>query len=163
VIEYDVDESLDEMIAFVRLLITDDATFEAGRQKQKIPKSKIEVDSDGKQVVKILKGVFAAQRKGMGEDAKVSHPEPAAKSSSFDFQTILMALNKHKTEALPLNQYHAYIIKAAIYRLLYLAEKELDDKLKAAVKAAQEKAKGSKKRGHDAKDGSNKKSKTRTK
>jgi hypothetical protein len=43
------------------------------------------------------------------------------------------------------------------------AEKELDDRLKAAVKAAQEKAKGSKKRGHDAKDSSNKKSKTRTK
>jgi hypothetical protein len=79
VIEYDVDESLDEMIAFVRLLIMDDAAFEAGRQKQKIPKSKIEVDSDGKQVVKILKGVFAAQRKGMGEDAKVSLAESAAK------------------------------------------------------------------------------------
>lgn len=61
-----------------------------------------------------------------------------------------------------MNQYHAHVIKAAIYRLLYVAEKELDDRLRVAVKAAQEKAKASKKRGHgDGKDGSNKKPKNK--
>lgn len=73
-IEYDVDESLDEMIAFTRLLVMDNEAFEAGRNKQKIPKAKIEAESDGKQVVKILKAVFAGQRRGMGQDAKVSSP-----------------------------------------------------------------------------------------
>ncbi|GHJ88587.1 hypothetical protein NliqN6_4989 [Naganishia liquefaciens] len=148
VMEYDVDESLDEMIAFVRLLAMDDTTFEAGREKQKIPKPKIEVESDGKQVIRILKAVLDAQRRGLDQDAK----------------TILAALDKHKAEALPLNQYHAYIIKAAIHRLLYLAEKELDDRLKAAVKSAQEKARGGKKRGHsETKGGGNKKPKTKVK
>jgi hypothetical protein len=61
-----------------------------------------------------------------------------------------------------LNQYHAHVIKAAIYRLLHVAEKELDDRLKVAVKSAQEKAKANKKRGHgDGKDSSNKKAKGR--
>lgn len=72
VIEYAVDESLDEMIAFVRLLVMNQAAFDAGRAKQKIPKPKVEVEEDGKQVVKILKNVFATQRSNMGEDAKVS-------------------------------------------------------------------------------------------
>jgi hypothetical protein len=72
VVEYTVDESLDEMIAFVRLLVMDQAAFDAGRAKHKIPKSKIEVDDDGKQVVKILKNVFTTQRRNMGQDAKVS-------------------------------------------------------------------------------------------
>lgn len=71
-VEYTVDESLDEMIAFVRLLVMDQAAFDAGRAKHKIPKSKIEVDDDGKQVVKILKNVFTTQRRNMGQDAKVS-------------------------------------------------------------------------------------------
>lgn len=162
-IEYDVDESLDEMIAFVRLLVMDDAAFEAGRQKQKIPKPKIEADSDGKQVVKILKAVFNAQRQGMGQDAKVSKTSDQCWNRADPPQTVLATLGKHKREALPLNQYHAHVIKAAIYRLLYLAEKELDDRLKAAVKVVQEKAKGGKKRGHAEKDSSNKKPKTRVK
>lgn len=61
-----------------------------------------------------------------------------------------------------MNQYHAHVIKAAIHRLLYLAERELDDRLKAAVKVAQEKARGGKKRGHaETRDGSSKKFKTK--
>ena len=150
------------MIAFVRLLIMDDAAFEAGRQKQKIPKPKIEVDSDGKQVVKILKAVFTSQRQGLGQDAKVSHPAGERAQAHSLPQTILAALDKHKTEALTLNQYHAHVIKAAIHRLLYLAERELDDRLKIAVKVAQEKARGGKKRGHaETKDGGNKKARTK--
>lgn len=50
----------------------DQTAFEAGRAKQKIPKPKVEVDDDGKQVVGVLKNVFAKQRSKMGEDAKVS-------------------------------------------------------------------------------------------
>ena len=162
--EYDVDESLDEMIAFVRLLAMDDTTFEAGREKQKIPKPKIEVESDGKQVIRILKAVLDAQRRGLDQDAKVSHLQSGFARAHQLRQTILAALDKHKAEALPLNQYHAYIIKAAIHRLLYLAEKELDDRLKAAVKSAQEKARGGKKRGHsETKGGGNKKPKTKVK
>jgi hypothetical protein len=81
-------------------------------------------------------------------------------------QVILSALEKHATEPLPLNQYHAYAIKAAIYRLLHVAEKTLDERLKVAIKAAQEKAKSSnsKKRSHtDTKAGviSSKKSKAK--
>lgn len=60
------------MIAFARLLVMDQTAFEAGRAKQKIPKPKVEVDDDGKQVVGVLKNVFAKQRSNMGEDAKVS-------------------------------------------------------------------------------------------
>ncbi|KAJ9124193.1 hypothetical protein QFC22_000990 [Naganishia vaughanmartiniae] len=148
VVEYDVDEVLDEMIPFVKLLIMDSATFEAGKAKQKIPKSKIDGDDEGKQVVRILKTVLNTQRQGMGGDAKA----------------ILSALEKHATEPLPLNQYHAYAIKAAIYRLLHVAEKALDDKLKDAIKSAQEKAKSgnSKKRSHtDNKGGSSKKPKAK--
>ncbi|KAJ9094863.1 hypothetical protein QFC19_007792 [Naganishia cerealis] len=150
VIEYDVDEVLDEMIAFVKLLMMESAAFEAGRAKQKIPKPKIEGDDEGKQVVSILKHVLVMQKQSMGTDAK----------------TILSALEKHKAEPLPLNQYHAYVIKAAIYRLLYVAEKTLDERLKTAMKAAQEKANsgGSKKRSHaDSKGGSSKKPKTKAK
>lgn len=163
VVEYAVDESLDEMIAFVRLLVMDQAAFDAGRAKQKIPKPKIEVEDDGKQVVKILKNVFATQRRNMGQDAKVSIASSCSTIRSESLvQTILSNLDQHNAHPLPLNQYHAHVIKAAIYRLLLVAEKELDDRLKVAVKSAQEKAKASKKRGHgDGKDGSNKKVKGR--
>lgn len=71
-IEYDVAEALHEMISFVRLLVMDQATFDAGKSKQKIPKPKIETEDDGKQVVKILKNVFATQRRNIGQDAQVS-------------------------------------------------------------------------------------------
>ncbi|KAJ9097733.1 hypothetical protein QFC21_004771 [Naganishia friedmannii] len=148
VVEYDVEEALDEMIPFVKLLIMDPATFEAGRAKQKIPKAKIEGDDEAKQVVSILKSVLSTQRQGMGAEAKA----------------MLSALEQHVTEPLPLNQYHAYAIGAAIYRLLYVAEKALDEKLKAAVKTAQEKAKSSnsKKRSHtDTMGGSSKKPKAK--
>jgi hypothetical protein len=162
VIEYAVDESLDEMIAFVRLLVMNQAAFDAGRAKQKIPKPKVEVEEDGKQVVKILKNAFATQRSNMGVDAKVSPNWSCATTLTLVSQTILSNLDKHKEHPLPLNQYHAHVIKAAIYRLLYVAEKELDDRLKVAVKAVQEKSKASKKRGHgDGKDGSNKKPKNK--
>lgn len=72
VVEYDVEEALDEMIPFVKLLIMDSATFQAGKAKQKIPKAKIEGDDEGKRVIRILKRVLDTQRQGMGSDAKAS-------------------------------------------------------------------------------------------
>ncbi|KAJ9126533.1 hypothetical protein QFC24_001560 [Naganishia onofrii] len=72
VVEYDVEEALDEMIPFVKLLIMDSATFQAGKAKQKIPKAKIEGDDEGKRVIRILKRVMDTQRQGMGSDAKAS-------------------------------------------------------------------------------------------
>lgn len=119
-----------------------------GKYKKTLPDSKLTDDPESKQVVKILKAVFPAQKKKLGGDASVSpndHPHHLLYLNPV-LQAILAALAAHKSNPLPAHQYQAYVIKSAAYRLLFLVEKELADRMKEAVKEAKENPKPATKR-----------------
>jgi hypothetical protein len=143
-LEYDPTYVIDELIVYVKIYTVDYKVLMMGKYRKTLPDSKLTGDPESKQVVKILKAVFAAQKKKLGGDASVSpndHPHHLLYLNPV-LQAILAA---HKSNPLPAHQYQAYVIKSAAYRL-FLAEKELADRMKEAVKEAKENPKPATKR-----------------
>jgi hypothetical protein len=63
---------MDELISYAKVYTVDYKVLMAGKYKKTLPDSKLSDDAESKQVVKILKAVFAAQKKALGQDAPVS-------------------------------------------------------------------------------------------
>jgi hypothetical protein len=69
-LEYEPTYVIDELVSYAKLYTLE---CKAVMSKKTLPDSKLSDDPESKQVVKILKAVFAAQKKKLGGDPAVSN------------------------------------------------------------------------------------------